>query len=202
MKKSILLVMALVSIFSLQAQDAAVIKSAEEIVWFGIDFTKATFVGQFDQGMGMAPATGLDIKNKWIPQWNSLIVNEPQNFDFKKSLKKKSVYNDITTMNELNRNINTEKCMDYNPGKIERTAIDEMVKKYTSATKKEGVGLAFIVENFDKGAQTAGVYVTYFDIKTKKVIKCDKYEGKAVGIGMRNYWAGSIKSIIKQLANS
>ena len=199
MKKNILLIIGLLSIFNLKAQDASAIKSAEEIVWYGLDFTKATFVGQFDQGMGMAPATGLDIKNKWIPQWNSLIVNEPQNFDFKKPLKK-NIYNDIAQMNELNRNINTEKAMGYNPGKIERTAIDEMVKKYSAGDKKEGVGLVFIVENFDKGSQRAGVYVTYFDIKTKKVIKTDKYEGKAAGFGMRNYWAGSIKAIIKQLS--
>ena len=199
MKKIVLIAACILSVFNLKAQDDASVKNAEEIVWYGLDFTKATFVGQFDQGMGMAPATGLDIKNKWIPQWNSLIVNEPQNFDFKKNLKKKSVYSDIANMNELNRNVNTEKCMNYNPGKIERTAIDEMVKKYTAGEKKDGIGLAFIVENFDKGAATASVYVTYFDIKTKKVIRFDKYEGKAVGIGMRNYWAGAIKAIIKQL---
>jgi len=201
MKKGILIIGCLLAIFKLSAQDAGVIKSVEEIVWYGLDFTKATFVGQFDQGMGLAPSTGLDIKNKWIPQWNSLIVNEPQNFDFKKFLKKKSVYNDIVFMNENNKNINVEKCMGVNPGKIERPTIDEMVKKYNSGEKKEGVGLTFIIENFDKGSQMASVYVTYFDIKTKKVIKSDKYEGKALGIGMRNYWAGAIKAIIKQLGN-
>jgi len=201
MKKNILILVCLFNIFNAKAQDASAIKSAEEIVWYGLDFTKATFVGQFDQFGGAGAATGLDMKNKWIPQWNSLIVSEPQNFDFRKSLKK-NVYYDIANINEINRNINTEKCMGYNPGKIERSAIDEMIKKYTAGDKKEGVGLVFIVENFDKGLQTGGVYVTYFDIKTKKVLKCDKYEGKAVGISMRNYWAGAIKAIIKQLANS
>ena len=198
MKKSILIAVILLNISNLKAQDESAVKKAEEIVWCGMDFTKATFVGQFDQGMGLSPATGLDIKNKWIPQWNSLIVSEPQNFDFRKFLKK-SVYYDIANLNELNRTIDTEKCMAYNPGKIERSAIDEMIKKYTAGDKKEGVGLVFIIENFDKGTQMAGVYVTYFDIKTKKVLKCDKYAGKAVGIGMRNYWAGAMKAIIKQL---
>ncbi|MBK7667332.1 MAG: hypothetical protein IPJ32_08280 [Sphingobacteriaceae bacterium] len=92
--------------------------SATEIVWFGMDFTKAKFVGQFDQGMGAMPATGGDMRNKWIPQWNALIQNEQQNFDIKKALNKESVYYDIATINTLNSKIDPDGCMDVNPGKL------------------------------------------------------------------------------------
>lgn len=199
--KKLALSLLLLSGFVFKAQDASKVFSATEIVWFGMDFTKATFVGQFDQGMGAMPATGGDMKNKWIPQWNSLIATEQQNFDFKKALGKDNIYYDITAMNTLNTKINPDGCMDVNPGKIERSAIDGMVKKYSSNDKKDGVGLAFIVENFNKGAQVADIYVTFFDIATKKVLICEKVTGAAKGIGMRNYWAGAVKSIIKDLGS-
>lgn len=196
MKKLFTLFLLTVGLYT-KAQDK--VYSATEIVWFGLDFTKATFVGQFDQGMGAMPANGTDMKNKWIPGWNSLIVAEPQNFDFKKAFNKESAFLDISNMNTLNSKIDVNKCMDINPGKINRGEIDGMVKKYSSKEKKDGVGLAFIIENFDKGAQMATVYVTFFDIATKKVLLCESIQGKAVGVGMRNYWAGSIKAILKKL---
>lgn len=199
--KNIVIACLLLAGLNLKAQDASKVFSATEIVWFGMDFTKAKFVGQFDQGMGAMPATGGDMRNKWIPQWNSLISTEQQNFDFKKALDKESVYYDIASVNTINSKINPDGCMDVNPGKIERSAIDGMVKKYSATDKKEGVGLAFIVENFNKGAQVADIYVTFFDIATKKVLICEKMSGAARGVGMRNYWAGAIKAIIKELGS-
>ncbi len=200
MKKLALLSILFLGI-TLKSQDASKVFSATEIVWFGMDFTKAKFVGQFDQGMGAMPATGGDMRNKWIPQWNALIQNEQQNFDFKKALSKESIYYDIATVNTLNSKINPDNLMEVNPGKIEKSEIDGMVKKYASADKKEGVGMVFIIENFNKGAQVADVYVTFFDIASKKILICEKMSGAAKGIGMRNYWAGAVKSIIKELGS-
>jgi hypothetical protein len=182
-----------------KAQDASKVFSSSEMVWFGLDFTKAKFVGQFDQGMGAAPATGSDMKNKFIPEWNALIVKEPQNFDLRKTFRKDNVFNDISSINELNSKIDVDACMSFNATKIDRATIESMVKKYSSAEKKEGLGLAFIVENFDKGLATAGVYITFFDIATKKVLLSEKVEGKARGVGIRNYWAGAIKDILKKI---
>lgn len=200
--KNLLFGLLLLSGIALKAQDASKVFSATEIVWFGMDFTKAKFVGQFDQGMGAMPATGGDMRNKWIPQWNALIQNEQQNFDIKKALNKESVYYDIATINTLNSKIDPDGCMDVNPGKIEKSSIDAMVKKYASNDKKEGVGLVYIIENFNKGSQVADVYVTFFDIATKKVLICEKISGTAKGIGMRNYWAGAVKAIIKEMGSS
>jgi hypothetical protein len=199
MKKVILSLLVLASGTFAKAQDAKSALASTEIVWFGLDFTKAKFVGAFDQVGGAGVATGYDMKTKWIPAWNSLIVTEPQLFDFRKSFRKDNVIYDIKSMNELNTKIDVDACMVYNPGTIERTAIDGMVKKYKAEVKKEGIGLSFIVENFNKGTQVADVYVTFFDIATKKVLICEKLSGKAVGIGMRNYWAGAIKAILKQI---
>lgn len=201
MKKSAIAFLMFLGV-ALVAQDKSKVSSAKEIVWFGLDFTKAKFVGQFDQGMGAMPATGGDMRNKWIPQWNALIQNEQQNFDIKKALGVESVYYDIASVNTLNSKLNPDGCMDVNPGKIDKSEIEGMVKKYESADKKDGVGLAFVVENFNKGSQMADVYVTFFDIASKKVLICEKVSGAARGVGMRNYWAGAIKGIIKEMGSN
>jgi hypothetical protein len=85
MKKLVVLSVMLMSAFTMKAQTAKDAINAKEIVFYGLDFTKAKFVGQFDQGMGAMPATGTDMKNKWIPQWNALIAKEPQNFKLKEA---------------------------------------------------------------------------------------------------------------------
>jgi hypothetical protein len=99
----------------------------------------------------------------------------------------------------LNSKIDVDACMVFNEGKIERNEIDGMVKKYVPDVKKEGIGCSFIIENFNKGTQTADFYVTFFDIASKKVLVCEKMSCKAAGIGMRNYWAGAIKAALKQI---
>ena len=198
MKKIICFTLLIANVAITTAQDAKSVFSATEIVWYGLDFTKAKCVGGFDKVGGAGAATGSDMKSKWIPSWNSLIQNEQPKYDLKKTFRKDNVYYDISSLNELNSKIDVDACMVPNPGKIEKSDIEGMVKKYTGE-KKEGVGLAFIVENFNKGSQMADVYVTFFDIASKKVLLCEKESGKAMGIGMRNYWAGAIKAILKQI---
>src|SRR5947199_7641686 len=108
MKKLFLSLCILVISLSINAQTSKVF-DATEIVWFGLDFTKTHFVGQFDQGMGAAPASGNDIRNKWMGQWNSLIAKEPQNFDLKKAFRKDNVYYDMASVNELNSKVDADK---------------------------------------------------------------------------------------------
>jgi hypothetical protein len=202
MKKLMLCTLALIAMNTTNAQNAKQVFDAKEIVWYGLDFTKTTFVGQFDQGFGAMPAKGFDIKNKWVGQWNALIAKEPQNFKIKEAFHMDNVFYDMSMVNTANSKMDDTKCMSFNPGKIERTAVDGMVKKYGAGEKKSGIGLVFIVENFNKGTEMADVYVTFFDIATKKILLCEKISGKAVGVGMRNYWAGSIKSILKQITTT
>jgi hypothetical protein len=199
MKKSLSLIVIFCAALSMNAQTAKDAFNATEVVWYGLDFTKAKFVGQFDQGFGALPATGRDIRDKWIPQWNALIAKEPQNFKIKDAFRKDNVYYDMAPLNELNSKIDVDNSMSFNPGKIERSDIDAMVKNYGTGDKKSGIGLTFIIENFNKGTETADIHVTFFDIATKKVLFTEKISGKAMGVGMRNYWAGAIKSILKQI---
>ena len=68
-------------------------------------------IGQFDQAMGAGAASGTDLKNKWIPAWNSIILTEPKNFKIKEAFHKDDVFYDVVATEKLNANINSEELM-------------------------------------------------------------------------------------------
>ncbi len=175
--------------------------SSKTIVWYGLNFSEAKMVGQFDQAMGAGPASGSDIKNKWIPQWNSLIMTEQKNFKIKEAFQKDEVFYDITPTEKQNQNINSDDLMSFNTYtfKDAQKTAKEIVSKLKGGEKTEGIGVTFIVESFNKSMDEAVVYVTVFDIKTKNVLILERMVGKPMGIGLRNFWAGAMKHVIKQI---
>ena len=175
--------------------------SSKTIVWYGLNFSEAKMVGQFDQAMGAGPASGSDIKNKWIPQWNSLIMTEQKNFKIKEAFQKDEVFYDITPTEKQNQNINSDDLMSFNSYtfKDAQKTAKEIVSKLKGGEKTEGIGVTFIVESFNKSMDEAVVYVTVFDIKTKNILILERMVGKPMGIGLRNFWAGAMKHVIKQI---
>lgn len=200
MKKIILILLSAVS-FSIFSQNTAKeIFSSNTIVWYGLNFTKAKMIGQFDQAMGAGEASGSDIKNKWIPAWNSIILTEPKNFKIKEAFHKDDVFYDIASNEKLNANINSEELMTFNSYKFDNAqkTVKDVVTKL-KGEKTEGIGVTFIVESFNKSLDEAVFYVTIFDIKTKNILIMERMVGKPVGIGLRNFWAGAVKHVIKQI---
>jgi len=46
------------------------------------------------------------------------------------------------------------------------------------------------------------MYVTFFDIATKKVLITERMIGRASGVGFRNYWVRPIYEVIKRIYDS
>lgn len=200
--KKIILSLLMVSTLSVFAQFTAKdVFSSKTIVWYGLNFSEAKMVGQFDQAMGAGPASGSDIKNKWIPQWNSLIMTEQKNFKIKEAFQKDEVFYDITPTEKQNQNINSDDLMSFNTYtfKDAQKTAKEVVSKLKGGEKTEGIGVTFIVESFNKSMDEAVVYVAVFDIKTKNILILERMVGKPMGIGLRNFWAGAMKHVIKQI---
>ncbi len=170
----------------------------DNIVWYGLDFSEARFIGQFDQAAGIAPATANDMKYSYIPAWNALILSEPNRYDLRKTFRKVNVYNDLKDVEVSNRQINEDKLMSFNPYRFEDAAevVSSIIGNYGDGERNEGVGLVFIVEYFNRIDQEAAVYVTFFDIATQEVLFKERMLGSPRGIGLRNYWAGAIRNIL------
>jgi hypothetical protein len=201
MKKLASIICALLSL-SLSAQNTAKnVFSTNEIVWYGLSFTEAKMVGQFDQAMGAGIATAAEIRNKWMSAWNGLIIAEPQNYKLKEAFEKESVFYDIGPSEKANQAIKTDNLMAVNPFTFAdaQKSVKSAVSKLSGGEKSEGVGVVFVVESFNKNSDEATVYVTVFDIKTKAILITEKIIGKPAGIALRNYWAGAMKHVIKQI---
>ena len=164
-----------------------------EMVWFGLDFSQAQFVdvvGSEDDD---------EIKNKWIPSWNALIINESKKYDMGKFFKKKSVINDLASVKAANQLMDeSEAVLDSStPFEDPTQIIASVVKNYKEGEQTSGLGLVFIVEYFDKSILEGAFYVTFFDIATKKVLLSERMVQPPAGFGVRNYWAGTIYNSLR-----
>lgn len=163
-----------------------------EIVWFGVDFTHARLVGS--EGFTDVQK----IKDYYFNEWNNVIIAEPDKYNITKYFGASSIKRDISIAERRNKTVNVSTLVTNNSYTLDRSAIDKIIKDYKS--KETGIGLVFIVERFDKTTEKAYIYVTKFDIASKKIIQCEKVEGSASGFGFRNYWLGAIASVMKASA--
>jgi hypothetical protein len=176
--------------------------SQDEVVWYGLDFSKTKFIGSFENVKKIRPINDYVLKDIYIPAWNHLIVNEPTNFDIKKTFYKKKVYYDLRSIESINKTIDTNDLITLNSNTISQNDLQDMVDLYKKGNKKEGLGLSFIIESFDKPNEQASLWVVFFDIESKKILLSKHCVGKPTGFGIRNYWAGAIKHIMNEIRYS
>ncbi len=184
----LMLVLAFGFTISILPQDKAKAKSEKSITWYGIDFTKAKFTLVTDD-----PTV---IVNQYLKSINMLIQMEPEKFDLKKWFSKTEVTFDLDQVNERNAKISPDGLVISDSYKITADDAKEVVKQYNTKGKS-GLGLIFVAENLNKVQQTASYYVVFFNQDTKEIVDAQRFEAKAVGIGFRNYWAGSVFNIMK-----
>ena len=106
MKKYILIfLISIISINFLNAQDLNKVLFDVEygIDFVGLDFTEAKFIG----GEGEY-APSFDLKNKWIPNWNTLFYTQSEKYDIGRFLHKRNVVNNAEYTIDLNSNIEIE----------------------------------------------------------------------------------------------
>lgn len=195
MKKLYLLILCFALGSNLKAQDVKAVFKCKEIIWYGLDFSKAKF-------NLLEPVTMTEVKTKLIPSWNDIIIKEYKNYDLMKTFKKENVHYDLKSVNLINSLINVDSMQGTASSKIDRTTIEGMVSGYGNGDQKQGIGLVFIVESFNKETDKADLYLTFFDIETKKVLFCERVTGNPQGMSLRNYWAGAIKSILHHIEYS
>ncbi len=186
MKKNLLLLMTLVFALGINAQDAGKVWSHPNMTWFGADFTMAKVLGLDDSPH--------KIRDEYFKAWNDVTID----MDMAKMFDKKAVYKDnmgITKQNAARETADLNKAADAD---ITEDAIAARVKEMPTGTKKDGLGLVFIVQSVDKSTQQAVVYVTFFDIATRKVLWLKKMTGKANG-NAKAMGANAIKDIFTQI---
>ncbi|MCE7059640.1 hypothetical protein [Dyadobacter sp. CY343] len=165
-----------------------------KLVFLGLDFTQAKYVG----AVGFTDPTA--IQNQHIVSWNNLIEMEPKKFSLQKafSLADDQYVSRVEDMVKLNKSVNVAE----NITETEHAITEEQVKKSVSEyalSEKDGVGVVYVVESLSKTAERMSAWVTFIDLKTKKVLHTERVEGKAGGFGFRNYWAGAVYKITQEI---
>lgn len=191
MKKAVLIVTLFFVSFLTFSQSKSSIFKADEIVWFGLDFSNAKMIGS--EGF----KSPYDVQNKFFNSWNQLILMEPEKYDLRKTFKKQDIIYDLSVVEKRNANVKAGELIinkDYSFGP---EVVSKIVKTYKTDQKK-GIGLVFIVESFNKLRENGTVYVTFFDLGTKKVLLTEKVSGAAGGIGLRNYYGKALFNILKE----
>ena len=164
------------------------------IVYLGIDFTETRVVND-------AAATATDIKSRFFPGINQVVVNEVKKYDWEKALDKSNLSNDLSLVNAMNETIDESKIRSTNTADEKRLTepdVKKVVSKY-SFKGKEGVGLMMVMESLSKTAVEGSMYVTFIEMPSGKVIMTERMTGKAQGFGFRNYYAYTVYKVIQEI---
>jgi 3-methyladenine DNA glycosylase AlkC len=130
-----------------------------------------------------------------------LIINEPKKYDLKGAFNKSNVDNNLNAVIKNYAKVNLNDILSTNSADFNRLKEADItaVVKELDIEKKDGVGVLFVMEAMRKIEKKgdAAIWVTFVDLKSKKVLMTERIEVKAsAGFGFRNYWASTIKNLI------
>jgi hypothetical protein len=165
-----------------------------KLVFLGLDFTQAKYIGT----IGFTDPAA--IQNQHMVSWNNLIEMEPKKFSLQKAfnLKDDQYASKVEDMVKLNKSVNVANNITDSEYAITEDQVKKSVSKY-SLSENDGVGVVYVVESMNKTTEKLNAWVTFIDLKTKKVLYTEKVEGKAGGFGFRNFWAGGVYKINQEI---
>lgn len=168
-----------------------------KIVFLGLDFTQARFIGKdgFEDTY--------KLKTYYLANWNMLLEEEYAKYNLPLiGLNAKNYLTETSDLIILNDEIEDIKALIINGSySIDENDVKKSVKKY-KLTQANGIGVSFVVESLNKPLEKAVIWVTFVNLNTGSLLYTERMEGKADGFGLRNFWAGSFQDIIMQIKES
>jgi hypothetical protein len=186
--------------FAQQASD--IFKSTDvQYTWLGIDYSHVKLIGDFTEIQAAGEKTAVEIKKNYFPAWNQLVLNEPKKYDVAGMLRKEKMEYDIEMINEINQKAPVEEMESTRSPVYLKEDIEKFVSEY-KPKQKNGIGILLVAESLNKAKVEAYYHFVALDLKTNKVLIHDRLRGQPGGFGLRNYWAGSIYSVIKDISKN
>ena len=169
--------------------------SETPLTYLGIDFTKARLIDD-------ATANEMDIRDRQFAGINDVVVNEPKRYDINGAFNKSDVAHDLGPVGKRNKKVNADEIKSTSTAdfsRLKEADINNLVKGFDFENKK-GVGILFVMEGMSKSQKAASIWVTFVDMKTKKVLMTERIEAKAAAsFGFRNYWASTIRNLLETI---
>lgn len=191
MKKNLILLFVCMCSLIGHAQNKFNLSDVSSLTFYGIDFTIAKVYGGKDTGHQYW-ATYTDI--------NELFIMKPKMYSIEKRLGIPVDVTSLEAVNEANKKINPDHIKttepDYMPTEEQ---ITEAVKKLPILSREEKTGLVIVALFLNKEDDRGTYQFVVFNTKTREVIEQWTNSGKALGIGLKNYWGYSVYNAIKKI---
>jgi hypothetical protein len=171
------------------------------VTWFGIDYSHAKIVGSLGLFAGKDPISTEDLRDRYYPAWNYLVLDEPDKFNIAKMIRRAYVTKDVSIVKRLNAAAPLDSIESTMTPYYTAQQIQEFVSAYP-IENKAGIGLVFITECMNKETAQAFYHVVFFNMTTKEVLLQERLRGLPSGFGIRNYWAGSYLEVMDYVKNS
>lgn len=165
--------------------------------WLGVDYSNAKFIGEFSSFDKESEEDMAQLRDEYFDAWNQLILEEPDKFEFEKMLRQKEVKRDIDMIMDVNFNADPSQMNAKRCPRFSRRDIQDIVEGY--AFEDTGIGIVFIATCLNKKEEYASYYYILVDMSSGKILEQKKYKGEPSGFGLRNYWAGTVYQVMKQI---
>ncbi len=191
MKRNLLTFFLLASCILGTAQNKFNLSGISSLINFGIDYSLAKVFGGKESG-----------HKYWITyaDINELFISKSKTFDIGKRLGIPVEVISLQAVNEVNKRINPDqiKTTDNNYMPTE-AQIAEAVKKLPILSQEEKYGIVMICLFMNKATDQATYQFVVFNTKTREIVEQWTNTGKALGIGLKNYWSFSVHNAIKKI---
>ena len=191
MKKSLLLIYALVCSMWVNAQNKFNLTEVKSLVNYGVDYSLAKVYGGKD--------TGYDY---WITfdEINEYFISKSKTFDIGKRLGIPVEVVSLQAVNEVNKKINPDQILTTDANYLPtETQISEAIRKLPILSQEEKYGIVMLCLFMNKEEDRATYQFVVFNTKTRKIIEQWTNTGRALGIGLKNYWSYSVHNAIKKI---
>ena len=191
MKRKLLFVCALIGCVLANAQNKFNLSEIQSLTNFGIDYSLAKVYGGKDSG-----------HQYWITyaDINELFISKSKTFDIGKRLGIPVEVVSLQAVNEVNKQINPDEIMTTDANYMPTEAqIAEAIKKLPILSQEEKYGIVMLCLFMNKEEDRATYQFVVFNTKTRKIIEQWTNTGRALGIGLKNYWSYSVHNAIKKI---
>lgn len=176
-----------------------VFKSSVPLTWLGVDFSELRFIGPAAGWGTESTKSPTEMRDTYYHLWNDYIEKEPKNYKLEEATGRKQLDRATEVVRKINATANKKEIFSESSSDdkhLDEQDIQRMVKQYDCG-KRTGIGFVLIAESMNKPLEQATYWVTFIDMKSKNVLFTRRVFGEAGGFGFRNYWLGSIKSVLK-----
>lgn len=165
-----------------------------EVTWLGVDYTITKVIGDKE-------AWAAKNANDMFNVWNQLFIKEKDKYNAARALHRKTVKIALDVTADHNARINAvDFYADEVPAGYGLTAanVQSIVNLY-DFKGNSGMGMMLIAETYDRNKVQATHWVAFINLNTREVLYTQKIVSEPGGMGLRNYWAGSVLGALNKI---